>query len=247
MTLLAVLANGAMGVAYMVIGGLVVIDQARGFRRHGLSPIGLALVALAYTCGPHHLDHALHLLHDRSAAPLDLLTVAVGLPPGAAFAALRVEAFTGGAGDRNVDGTPAWLALVPPLLALEVAVIFAGTSFTGDSLALRSDAVPNIVLVALYVAIAAVLTTTQLRVRSATGSWSVSGLSLAGIFATCAPMHAVVAFYTGTERYARDVHGLTIDWLAVPAGIFFLWVAWRLNTGELRDWNRPQPAAAGAP
>lgn len=98
-------------------------------------------------------------------------------------------------------------------------------------------------LVGVYAAIAAVLAKAQIATRAGGGSWSVSGLSLAGIFATCAPMHAVLAFYTATGRYERDVHGIVIDWLSIPAGLFFLWVAWRLNRGELRDWER---ATAGA-
>jgi hypothetical protein len=38
----------------------------------------------------------------------------------------------------------------------------------------------------------------------------------------------VFAFYTGTGRYGYDVHGCAIDWLAVPAGLYFLWVEHRL-------------------
>jgi hypothetical protein len=79
---------------------------------------------------------------------------------------------------------------------------------------------------------------TQLRNHSAIDGWSVSGLSLAAVFPTCALMHTVFALYTATGLYAWDVHGFVIDWLAVPAGLYFLWVVRALYRDALRDWNR---------
>jgi hypothetical protein len=50
-------------------------------------------------------------------------------------------------------------------------------------------------------------------------------------------MHA--AFLAGVVHsdYAADTHGLFIDWLAVPAAAYFLWVVRRLWLGTLPDWN----------
>ncbi len=50
-------------------------------------------------------------------------------------------------------------------------------------------------------------------------------------------MHAVYALYTLSDRYGPDVHGLTVDLLAVPAGIYFLWVVQALYRGTFADWN----------
>ena len=72
-----------------------------------------------------------------------------------------------------------------------------------------------------------------------------SGLALAIVFPTCAAMHAVYALYGLTGRYAADVHGLGIDMLAVPAGIYFLWVVVALYRGTFVDWNG-SPLRAGA-
>jgi hypothetical protein len=38
-------------------------------------------------------------------------------------------------------------------------------------------------------------------------------------------------------RYAVDTYTLVIDWLAVPAAAYFLWVVRRLYLGTLPDWN----------
>lgn len=107
--------NLALGIAYMLIGAMVLIDARRQRGTFGTS-LGYALVAMAYTCGPHHFEHGLHIAlgDDRLAGPLDVVTVAVGLPAAAVFAYLAIEGFRGGEGDRIIPGTPAgsrrWLS-----------------------------------------------------------------------------------------------------------------------------------------
>jgi hypothetical protein len=97
--------------------------------------------------------------------------------------------------------------------------------------------------VGIYAAIGYFLVRTQIRNRGPLGGWSISGLALAIVFPTCAVMHGVFAFYTATGRYGYDVHGFAIDWLAVPAGLYFLWVVHRLYADTLEDWNRATPGA----
>jgi hypothetical protein len=61
-------------------------------------------------------------------------------------------------------------------------------------------------------------------------------------------MHGVFAFYLFTGLYHNDVHGLFIDWLAVPAGLYFLYVVQALYSGRFWDWNSaPRPAASAEP
>jgi hypothetical protein len=43
--------------------------------------------------------------------------------------------------------------------------------------------------------------------------------------------------YAVAGRYQQDGHGLVIDWLSVPAGIYFLAVVRGLYRESLRDWN----------
>jgi PAS domain S-box-containing protein len=71
---------------------------------------------------------------------------------------------------------------------------------------------------------------------------------------TCAAMHGVYALYALSGRYGPDVHGLGIDSLAVPAGVYFLWVVYALYRGTFVDWNGSplrardtRPHVAGAP
>ena len=90
----------------------------------------------------------------------------------------------------------------------------------------------------IYVTIGYFLLRTQLRNRTTSGGWSLSGLALMGVFPTCAVMHAVWVLYAVTGVYAPDVHGLFIDWISVPAGLYFLWVVRALYHDALHDWNR---------
>ena len=107
----------------------------------------------------------------------------------------------------------------------------------------------NVFLVAIYMAIGWFVLRTQLANRPPMGGWSVSGLCLAVIFPTCALMHGVWAAYAFTGHYHHDLHGLVIDWLSVPAGLFFLWVVRGLYRDALSDWNNgpDEVAAVGAP
>jgi hypothetical protein len=69
------------------------------------------------------------------------------------------------------------------------------------------------------------------------GGWSVSGLALTIVFPTCGLMHAVFAVYATTGRYQVEWHGLLIDWLSVPAAVYFVWVVRNLSLGVFSDWN----------
>lgn len=69
------------------------------------------------------------------------------------------------------------------------------------------------------------------------------------IFPTCAAMHGVYAYYTLAGSYTLDAHMGVVDWLAVPAGVYFLWVVQALYRGTFRDWNsagRLIPSASSA-
>lgn len=233
---LAAALNVLLGLAYVAVGTVVLIDVRRQ-RGNAGNPLGYALVAMAYTCGPHHLEHGLHLAEGSlgAAGPLDLITVLVGLPPAALFALLTIEGFRGGVGDRLVGGTPRWLSALG-LGGAAYATVFAAAVVERlpDLGSWQQVMVPNLLLVGIYVAVAVVILSTQVLRRPVTGTWSVGGLSLGLIFATCAPMHATWVLYGALGRYEADVHLAAIDWLAVPAGLYFLWVVNRLRTRALR-------------
>ena len=232
--------NLILGSVYTGYGVLTIIDLRREWNRRGFSHFGLAWIAMAFTCGPHHLEHGLHLAFSgRDGGPLDLFAVVVGLPAGVIWFLLRIEALTGGRGDRFVRGTPRAVALLPALTG-----VYLGLYLGGAGLVLRRGGdfnprlVSNVLLLGLYALIGFYLLRTQLANRAALGGWSLSGLSLTVVFPTCGLMHAVSAIYAATGRYDVDVHGLTIDWLAVPAAVYFLWVVRALHHGTFSDWNR---------
>lgn len=243
MTYAVGMSNLILGTVYMSYGLMTLVDLKRGWQTRGFSHFGAAWVAMAFTCGPHHLEHGLHvLLSPRTAGPLDLAAVLVGAPAGVIWFLLRVEALAGGRGDRFISGTPRWLVVMPYVAALYVAMAIAGGAVVlshGSRFTPRMT--PNVLLLAVYCLIGYYLLRTQIANRPDAGGWSVSGLSLGVVFPTCGLMHIFFVAYAAEGRYDVDWHGLLIDWLAVPAAIYFVWVVRALYLGTLNDWNeRPQ-------
>lgn len=241
----AALLNLSLGAAYLTIGTLVLIDARRQRGTFGTS-LGYALVAMAYTCGPHHVEHGLHIAlgQGRPAGLLSVVTVGAGLPAAAVFAYLAVEGFRGGQGDRVIAGTPRWLATLGFVgigyATVFVAIVIERTPGFGTW---HQVLLPNLLLVAVYVAVGVVILQTQIARRPLTGGWSLSGLSLGLIFPTCAAMHATWVMYGALGTFAFDAHLLVIDWLAVPAGLYFLWVVSRLRAEALEEWTDDVVAA----
>ncbi|HEX8769279.1 MAG TPA: hypothetical protein VF711_00780 [Acidimicrobiales bacterium] len=235
---LAVVSVG-LGVVYLALGLIILIDLKRGWPTMGFSRFGLAVVVLTVTCGPHHLEHGLHLgLAGRRPGLLELVTVVVGLPAGAVWAYLRVEAIRGGRGDRFISGTPNWMSRLTQVgVAYLATVMVVATAVAVGGGPLTPRLVPNVLLVGLYATIAIYLLRTQLANRPVLDGWSVSGLALALLFVTCAVMHLAWLSYALSGRYDVDGHGLIIDWLSVPAALYFLWVVRSLYLRSLRDWN----------
>lgn len=242
MTAALALLNLVLGTAYVGYGVLTLMDMKQGWRERGFSHFGAAWVFMAFTCGPHHLAHGIHLgFEGRGAGALDLLTVGVGLPVGIIWLWLRIEAFQGGRGDRFISGTPVWFRALPVAAAIYLTVLIVGGTAVvrgSDNVSFTAMIVPNLMLLWIYGAIGYLMWRTQLRNRGALGGWSVSGASLATVFPTCALMHSAWAIYAVAGTYHPDVHGFTIDWLAVPGALYFLWVVSSLYRGTLADWNQ---------
>jgi len=249
MRIAVALTNVVLGIAYTSYGVMTAIEMRRGWKTLGFSHFGAAWIAMAFTCGPHHLAHGIHgLLDERAGGGLDLFAVLIGLPVGLIWMGLRIEAFRGGAGDRFIRGTPWWLAAAPTAAGVYVTALTAGLVWKLSGRVGFQKTIPaNVLLLVIYFTIGYFLLRTQLRNRAALGGWSVSGLSLATVFPTCGLMHLVWASYAATGLYAFDIHGFVIDWLAVPAGLYFLWVVRSLYRQTLADWNTsagPRPVYA---
>src|SRR2546423_4481001 len=89
------LLNIALGVAYTSYGIITALEMKNDWRSFGFSHFGAAWIAMAFTCGPHHLDHGLHVLDGGKAGGLDLLAVVIGPPPGGIWVSPPVEALIG--------------------------------------------------------------------------------------------------------------------------------------------------------
>jgi len=238
-------ANFAMGLIYVSYGCMAIADLRRERAIRGFSHFGLAFIALAFTCGPHHLEHGLHVAFGgREGGSLDLGAVLVGVPAGLAWFLLRIEAYRGGRGDRFVSGTPRWVRALPVLGAFYLASLAAGiVAVARGGVDIVPRLTPNVLLIGLYALIGYYMWRTQLANRTTLGGWSLSGLTLTLVFPTCALMHAVYVLYASVGRYDVEVHGLVIGWLSVPAAIYFVWVVRSLYLGAFHDWN---DAATGA-
>jgi hypothetical protein len=230
--------NIVLGLVYCQYGTMTLIEMRRHWRSMGFSPFGAAWIAMAFTCGPHHLVHGLHMLTTGGpAGDLDLIAVLIGFPAGVTWFLLRVEAFRGGSGDRFVSGNPLWILALPTIAGIYVTALAMTIAQSGtlDTQHLAAVA-PNLALVPIYSTIGYYLVRTQLANRRPLGGWSVSGLALAVVFPTCAV----------SGSYGPATHTTVIDWLAVPAGIYFLWVVHGLYSGTFRDWNHGAALRAAA-
>jgi len=233
--------NIILGLVYTGYGVMTLTEMVRNRQTMGFSHFGAAWVAMAFTCGPHHWAHGAHLLFEgRGGGPLDLFAVLVGFPAGVAWFLLRVEAFSGGRGDRLIPGNPLWVLALPTLGGIYVTALIAAALGVGGldlDLGVFPVVFANVLLVGLYCAIAFFLSRTQIANRRPLAGWSLSGVALSVVFWTCAAMHGVYALYGMSGRYEYDYHAYVIDWLAVPAAVYFLWVVHALYRGTYRDWN----------
>ena len=225
------------GIAYTTLGAITAYDLARHARSRGHSHFGLGFLLMAATCGPHHLVHAVHLLFEGHAASWPLVAaLAIGLPPGAAFTLLRLEALLGGRGDRFAAGTPVLIAILPVAVAVSAGAIALGALQLAPAPAGGwgwAGLLANVLLGLAYLITGAIVLRTQLARRAGLGGWSVSGISMAGVFATCGVSHLIAGLTT-----AAELHTLAFDLPGVPAAAYFLWVVHRLNRSSLSDWNR---------
>src|ERR1700752_5402177 len=125
------LVNVGLGAIYTSYGLMTIVELKRGWRTNGLSHFGLAWIAMAFTCGPHHMDHGLTVLYDQApAGSLDCMAVVVGAPAGVAWFLLRLEALGGGRCDRAVSGTPTWLRAVAWASGIYTVVFLAAVVVT---------------------------------------------------------------------------------------------------------------------
>jgi hypothetical protein len=254
--------NLVIGLAYTGLGLLSAWEAITQYRYRGLSRFGLGFSLMAASCGPHHLILGWCVLQSGMATTPMLAITLVGLPAGTTFVVLRLEAMFGGRGDRTVTVTPQWPLFGAVMLLLAVGAL-AGWSLLQPPLPpdaicrapAPDEAAPsplwnleslvlltNLCVTVAYAMVGWYLVDTQVRRYVASGSWSLSGLSLSCVFPTCAFMHLVHAFAMGPHSAT-----LPFDLLGVPASIYFLWVVRQVHRDSVVDWNRRPLVGVAAP
>lgn len=233
MNLVIGVASIGLGFAYLALAAIAIHEVIQDHKTLGVSRFGIGYVLMASSCGPHHVIHGHHALMGTDAGMTVAVATLLGLPPGLTFVRFRIEAAFGGRGDRFVRGTPTWLVVVPIVFLLAAGVIIGQVVSSGPVNPWSITTMTNSFVAVTYSLVGWPLLRTQFRRRASMGGWSVSGLSLAAIFPTCALMHLSYAFAA-----AGDVHSKIVDIWGVPASLYFLAVVRALYRDAIVDWNR---------
>ena len=261
MSLVVGLSNLAIGLAYASLGVLSAWETASLHRYRGWSRFGLGFSLMAASCGPHHMVHGWHVLQGASVSwPMFAATV-IGVPAGLTFVLLRLERMWGGQGERIVTATADRMAMLAGAFILATGVLAAGVFVqpgadalwqfvcTSSGLVTRAEPgvdftsltfIANVFVTVTYGMVGWYLGDCQVRRYLTNGVWSLSGVSLSGVFFTCALMHLVDATMHG------DSGMLFFDLLGIPASIYFLWVVKLVHNDSVMDWNRRTVVGAAA-
>jgi hypothetical protein len=252
--------NLLIGLAYTGLGLLSVWETFSLHRYRGWSRFGIGFSLMAASCGPHHLLHGWHVLQEGSFSWPMLTVTVIGLPAGLTFVGLRFETALGGRGDRRIRSSRYWavslatgfamavgwltawtLARPAPVLPSQFVCTLLGLS-VGPEVLTPVSLLANVFVVVTYGMVGWYLADCQVRRHVAEGAWSLSGVSLSGVFFSCALMHLI---YATTEPHSST---LPFDLLGIPASVYFLWIVKRVHNDSVVDWNRrPLVGAASAP
>lgn len=226
--------SAVLGTVYLTLGVIAAQELISSRRTYGMSRFGLGFILMASSCGPHHILHAMHVLHGHDISGVVAAATLLALPPGVVFVALRIEAMLGGRGDRFVSGTPNWLLVIPAMSLIGVGSMIARSLSDGidDGGVVSVTFGANAFAAGAYALVGWPLVRTQVRRRSEAGGWSLAGLSLAAVFPTCATSHLMYAL---TAR--GDAHTALVDLWGIPASLYFLWVVRALYRDAIIDWN----------
>jgi hypothetical protein len=257
--------NLLIGLAYTGLGLLSAWETFSLRRYRGWSRFGIGFSLMAASCGPHHLVHGWQALQAGGSSWPMLAVTLIGMPAGFAFVGLRVETALGGRGDRPFAPSRNWAVSLAGAFAAAVGLLAGWTlarpvaAFPSEimctALGLVRTGAPaagldltsmtlfaNLFVVVTYGMVGWYLADTQVRRYVAEGAWSLSGVSLSGVFFSCALMHLV---YATAERHCAT---LPFDLLGIPASVYFLWIVRRVHSDSVVDWNRrPLVGAAATP
>lgn len=182
-----------LGVLTVVIIGLMfaidVVPTLRK-RKYHAALFGMSFVAIAITAGAHAILRGYYTINfdltPRGVKPLDIGSIIMCYPPIVLFGLERLRALRG-KDEWRVQGNPLWL------FGIVAVVAFYTGSFVmrfADAVSLkhvplhwaRFDSDYNLVLWGLYLACAFLWLRFQVRIRSRTGGWNVSGMTIGLIF-----------------------------------------------------------------
>ena len=249
------LTNLTIGLTYAGLGLLSAWETISLHRYRGWSRFGIGFSLMAASCGPHHLVHGWHVLQGESVSGSMLVATLIGLPAGLTFLFLRFETMFGGHGERPIAASPhraillvgTFAALGGWLAAWTMAqpnafVPFLCTSAEATTSVYSVTFLANLFVTVTYSMVGWYLADHQVRRYLTAGVWSLSGVSLTGVFFSCALIHLIDAMTYGNGAV------VVFDLLGIPASVYFLWVVQSLHSDSVMDWNRrPLVGAAAAP
>lgn len=223
-----------VGCIALLLAALAAVESTRSARLASHRRFGLALSALGIATAAHY-GYAAFARPDQAQAaePAHVAAIAILLLPVAVFFWLRAEAYLDGPGDRFHEGRPGWVMLLPGAVSCAAGAVLITAWMNpplspsgSEDVALRwLSVLPTILVAATSLAIGWSLMRGQQTRRAVLGGWSLSGLAVTLIFPTSA-----VAYATHALTVRPTLMGSLVDWLGVPATLWF-WRECRRLTG----------------
>ncbi|MGB9376143.1 MAG: hypothetical protein WCB04_01375 [Mycobacteriales bacterium] len=223
----------AIGAIALVLAFVAVVESIHSVRLDTHRRFGLALSALVITAAAHYIFAGTAGIHRGAALAPRLAALVLAFLPVAVFFWLRIEAYLDGPGDRFFAGRPGWIAVMPTVAATAGGAILVTAWMSPPpgrdpgGVALRwLGVLPTILVAATSLAIGWSLVRGQQTRRAVLGGWSLSGLVVTMIFPTSA-----VAYLTQAIIVRPTLATGIVDWLGVPAALWF-WRETRRLTGS---------------
>lgn len=225
------------GAAYLAVTALCAIDVGRLGRYNGdraaIIPFSVVLGLVMFTTGIHHLDYAVHLNDSGRVSFGDFATIVLAVPAAAVWVFLRLERLRDnapGRGDRIIHDHRPWIGSTVTTFVMTAAFLAGFTTGRAREAAQYADTsmlslepwwhyFPLMVTAAAFAYVAVRLWGQARTDYAARGYWSLSGLALAAVFATCANVHLVQAFNIMRGFTPTYTHTHVIEWVTATTAI----------------------------
>lgn len=234
MSRLLTLLHVAIACLAVLFAVMAVVESIRSAHLAAHRRFGFALSALTVSIAAHFTVAAVVRPDEvPTAEGPQVAALTLTLLPVAVFFWLRIEAYLDGPGDRFHDGRSGWISLLPTAVAGGAGAVLTTAwmnpprweSGSVDVAMRWLGVLPTLLVGATFLAIGWSLMRGQQFRRAVLGGWSLSGLAVTLAFPT-----AALAYATHALTVRPTLVSSLVDWLGVPAAVWF-WRECRRLTG----------------